>query len=47
MNEAFCRDPLHLRRDEVVGQVWAPIVHPDDLPMVTRALQGVSPRSPR
>eukprot|EP01030_Chromulinospumella_sphaerica_P000262 gene262-264_t len=45
VNEAFCR-LFHLRRDEVVGQVWAPIVHPDDLPMVTRALQGVSPAQP-
>lgn len=45
VNEAFCR-LFHLRRDEVVGQVWAPIVHPDDLPMVTRALQGVSPTQP-
>ena len=45
VNEAFCR-LFHLRRDEVVGQVWAPIVHPDDLPLVTRALQGVSPAHP-
>ena len=45
VNEAFCR-LFHLRRDEVVGQVWAPIVHPDDLSMVTRALQDVSPAQP-
>ena len=45
VNEALCR-LFHLRRDEVVGQVWAPIVHPDDLPLVTRALQGVSPAYP-
>lgn len=45
VNEAF-RRLFHLRRDEVVGQVWAPIVHPDDLLMVTRALQGVSPAHP-
>lgn len=45
VNEAFCR-VFHLRRDEVVGQVWAPIVHPDDLPLVTRALQGVAPHTP-
>ncbi|KRB28677.1 diguanylate cyclase domain-containing protein [Acidovorax sp. Root70] len=45
VNEAFCR-LFHLRRDEVEGQVWAPIVHPDDLPLVTQALQGVSPAQP-
>ncbi|PVY93414.1 PAS domain S-box-containing protein/diguanylate cyclase (GGDEF)-like protein [Acidovorax sp. 99] len=45
VNEAFCR-LFDLRRDEVVGQVWAPIVHPDDLPLVTKALHGVSPVQP-
>ena len=45
VNEAFCR-LFHLRRDEVVGQVWAPIVHPDDLPLVTQKLRSVSPSQP-
>lgn len=45
VNEAFCR-MFHLHRNEVVGQVWSPIVHPDDLPMVTQALQSVSPTQP-
>ena len=45
VNEAFCR-LFHLRRDWVVGQVWAPIAHPDDLLMVTQALQRVTPMQP-
>ena len=45
VNEAFCR-MFHLHRNEVVGHVWSPMVHPDDLPMVTQALQSVSPTQP-
>jgi len=45
VNEAFCR-MFDLHRNEVVGRVWAPMVHPDDLPLVTKALHGVSPVQP-
>ncbi|MDD2180188.1 diguanylate cyclase [Acidovorax sp. D2M1] len=45
VNEAFCR-LFDLRRQDVVGKVWAPVVHRDDLPGVTQALQGASPAQP-
>ncbi|PJI97648.1 PAS domain S-box-containing protein/diguanylate cyclase (GGDEF)-like protein [Acidovorax sp. 69] len=45
VNDAFCR-LFHLRRDDVVGQVWAPIVYPDDLPLVTQKLAAIHPGNP-
>jgi len=45
VNEAFCR-MFDLHRNVVVGRVWAPMVHPDDLHLVTKALHGVSPVQP-
>lgn len=45
VNDAFCR-LFGLASEEVVGTVWAPVVHPDDLFMVKAKLEGVSPDEP-
>jgi diguanylate cyclase (GGDEF)-like protein/PAS domain S-box-containing protein len=45
VNDAFCR-LFNLKESEVVGSVWAPVVHPEDLPLVEGKLGNVSPREP-
>ncbi|MGN8002252.1 PAS domain S-box protein [Acidovorax sp. 22279] len=45
VNDAFCR-LFHLRREDVLGRVWSPIVYPDDLPLVTQKLAAIHPRNP-
>lgn len=45
VNDAYCR-VFNLRREEVLGQVWAPVVHPDDLGGVQQALARVTPEQP-
>ncbi|TWG38100.1 PAS domain S-box-containing protein/diguanylate cyclase (GGDEF)-like protein [Acidovorax delafieldii] len=45
VNDAFCR-LFHLRREDVLGRVWSPIVYPDDLPLVTQKLAAIHSRNP-
>lgn len=45
VNDAFCR-LFNLKEQEVVGSVWAPVVHPDDLHIVESKLMSVSPADP-
>ena len=45
VNDAFCR-LFHLQRNDLLGQVWAPVVHPDDLALVTEKLRTITPDNP-
>jgi diguanylate cyclase (GGDEF)-like protein/PAS domain S-box-containing protein len=45
VNDAFCR-LFRLRREDILGQVWAPVVHPDDLPLVEAKLREINPAQP-
>lgn len=45
VNEAFCR-LFGLLEKDIVGAVWAPVVHPDDLRMVEGKLGSVTPAEP-
>lgn len=45
VNDAFCR-LFQLKREDILGHAWAPVVHPDDLALVQRKLQQISPASP-
>ncbi|WP_158616798.1 diguanylate cyclase domain-containing protein [Acidovorax sp. FJL06] len=45
VNDAYCR-LFNLRRDDVLGEVWAPVVHPDDYPMIAQQLAAVTPANP-
>ena len=45
VNDAYCR-MFGLRREEVLGQAWAPVVHPEDLERVRSALATITPENP-
>jgi diguanylate cyclase (GGDEF)-like protein/PAS domain S-box-containing protein len=45
VNDAFCR-LFQLKREDILGQVWAPVVHPDDLALVESKLKEISPDKP-
>lgn len=45
VNDAYCR-MFGLRREDILGQVWAPVVHPDDLNRVKQELSAISVGSP-
>lgn len=45
VNDAFCR-LFHFERDNLLGRVWAPVVHPDDFPLVSQKLATVTPANP-
>ncbi|MDD0838026.1 diguanylate cyclase [Curvibacter sp. HBC61] len=45
VNEAFCRQ-FGVRREEILGQVWSPVVYPDDLERVQAALAATHPERP-
>lgn len=45
VNDAYCR-MFGLTREEILGEVWAPVVHPDDLGKVEAALASVTPARP-
>lgn len=45
VNEAFCRQ-FGVRREEILGQVWSPVVHHDDLERVQAGLAATRPEQP-
>lgn len=45
VNDAFCR-LFNFTRDNVLGKVWAPVVHPDDYPLIAQKLATVTPARP-
>lgn len=45
VNDAFCR-LFGKSREELIGQVWTPIPHPDDVPHINKELSKLSPQNP-
>ena len=45
VNEAYCRI-FGLRSEDVIGKIWAPVVYPDDLPLVEAELKNISVQNP-
>lgn len=45
VNDAYCQ-LFNLKRDDVLGEVWAPVVHPDDYPLIAQKLASVTPANP-
>lgn len=45
VNDAYCR-MFGLTREDVLGHVWAPVVHPEDLGKVESALASITPAQP-
>jgi PAS domain S-box-containing protein len=45
VNQAFC-DYYGVSQDDVIGQVFHPLIHPDDMPAIERCLANLSPQNP-
>ncbi|RUP28731.1 MAG: diguanylate cyclase [Curvibacter sp.] len=45
VNDAYCR-MFGLKREDVLGRIWAPVVHPDDLDRVKQELTAISVVNP-
>lgn len=45
VNEVYCRF-FDKSADDLIGKRWQPIAHPDDLPLIERKLQEISPAHP-